>query len=71
MHISLPKFTTTSEEELEKARKKVFLLNSLLIMNKSDYMIKFGTTSFSILLAYYLKSTVKSMTYKCVVIEWE
>ena len=40
-------------------------------MNKSDYMIKFDTTTFSILLAYFIKNTVKSMTYKCVVIEWE
>jgi hypothetical protein len=40
-------------------------------MNKSDYMIKFDTTIFSILLAYSLKNVVKSMTYKCVVIEWE
>ena len=40
-------------------------------MNKSDYMIKFGTTTFSILLAYSVKSVVKSITYKGVVIEWE
>ena len=40
-------------------------------MNKSDYMIKFDTTIFSILLAYSVKSVVKSMTYKCVVTEWE
>ena len=40
-------------------------------MNKSDYMIKFDTTIFSRLLAYSLKSIVKSITYKGVVIEWE
>ena len=40
-------------------------------MNKSDYMIKFDTNSFSILLAYSLEYTVKSMTYNGVVIEWE
>ena len=40
-------------------------------MNKSDYMIKFDTISFSILLAYSFEYTVKSITYKCVVIEWE
>jgi|SaaInlStandDraft_6_1057023.scaffolds.fasta_scaffold411475_1 hypothetical protein len=40
-------------------------------MNKSDYMITFDTTSFSRLLAYYLKSTVESMTYNGVVTEWE
>ena len=40
-------------------------------MNKSDYMIKFDTTIFSRLLADYFKNSVKSMTYKCVVIEWE
>ena len=51
--MSLPKFTTTSDEELEKARTKVFLLNSLLIMNKSDYMIKFDTTIISILFKKY------------------
>ena len=31
MHMSLPKFTTTSEEELEKARKKVFYGNGMYI----------------------------------------
>lgn len=40
-------------------------------MKNSDYMIKFDTISFSILLAYYLKRTLKSMTYKYVVTEWE
>ena len=41
------------------------------MMNKSDYMITFDTTSFSRLLADSLKYKVKSMTYKCVVTEWE
>ena len=40
-------------------------------MNKSEYMIKFDTTIFSILLAYSVKNVVKSMTYKGVVTEWE
>ena len=40
-------------------------------MNKSDYMIKFDTTIFSRLLADSLKSLVKLMTYKYVVIECE
>jgi hypothetical protein len=42
-----------------------------LMINKSDYMITFDTTSFSRLLADSLKYNVKSMTYKCVVTEWE
>ena len=41
------------------------------MMNKSDYMITFDTTSFSRILADSLKYIFKSMTYKCVVTEWE
>ena len=40
-------------------------------MNKGAYMITFDTTIFSRLLAYSLKSIVKSITYNGVVIEWE
>ena len=40
-------------------------------MNKSDYMITPDTISFSRLLADYLKYTVKSMTYNCIVTELE
>jgi len=41
------------------------------MMSKSDYMITFDTTIRGRLGADYFISTVKSMSYECVVIEWE
>jgi hypothetical protein len=40
-------------------------------MNITDYLIKFDTSFRYELGTKYFKSTVKSMTYKCVTIEWE
>ena len=40
------------------------------IMNITDYLIKFDTSFRYELGTKYFKSTVKSMTYKCVTIEW-
>jgi len=40
-------------------------------MNVTDCLTKFDTTIFSRLLADFIKNIVKSMTYMCVVIEWE
>ena len=39
------------------------------MINKSDYMITFDTTSFSRLLADSLKYNDKSITYNCVITE--
>ena len=40
-------------------------------MNIADYLIKFDTTIRGRLGADYFISTVKSMSYECVVSEWE
>ena len=57
--------------DIEGFENELFSKNTGCIMNKGAYMITFDTTIFSRLLAYSLKSIVKSITYNGVVIEWE
>ena len=60
---------------MESFNVKVDLVQSLYedrwIMNMADDLIKFDTTIRGRLGADYFISTVKSMSYECVVIEWE
>jgi len=60
---------------MESFNVKVDLVQSLYedrwIMNIADYLIKFDTSIRYELGTKYFKSTVKSISYKSVTIEWE